>query len=93
MLVLTRRANEKIIIGNRLVNITLLHIGKMSVRIGIDAPKELSVHREEIYDKIMLNLPPSQAPSPAQVTLAVEQLNLIVTQKRKENEGNKDDNS
>lgn len=52
MLVLTRRHNEKIIIGNRLVNITLLHIGKTSVRIGIDAPKELSVHREEIYDKI-----------------------------------------
>lgn len=55
MLVLTRRTNEKIIIGNRLVTINLLQINANSVRIGIDAPKELSVHREEIYDQIKEN--------------------------------------
>ena len=58
MLVLTRYVGEKIIIGKGLVEIKILEISnnsqqKMSVRIGINAPKELSVHREEIYDRIL----------------------------------------
>lgn len=52
MLILTRTTGEKIIIGEHLVTITVLEINDKSVRLGIDAPKELSVHREEIFNRI-----------------------------------------
>ena len=51
MLVLTRKVNEKIKIGDDII-ISVLDIGKGGVRIGIDAPKSVSVHRQEVYDKI-----------------------------------------
>ncbi len=49
MLVLTRRPGESIIIGKNLIKIKVLNSNSYNVRLGIDAPKELSVHREEIY--------------------------------------------
>ena len=52
MLILTRRRGEKIIIGEKLITLTVLEVTRDSVRLGIDAPKELSVHREEIYYRI-----------------------------------------
>jgi len=51
MLVLTRKVNEKIKIGDDII-ISILEIGKGGVRVGIDAPKSVSVHRQEVYDKI-----------------------------------------
>lgn len=51
MLILTRRISESIIIGDD-VKITVLGVKGNQVRVGIDAPKHLSVHREEIYDRI-----------------------------------------
>lgn len=51
MLILTRRVGESIIIGND-ATFTVLGVKGNQVRIGANAPKEVSVHREEIYLKI-----------------------------------------
>ena len=51
MLILTRRIGETIIIGND-VNVTVLGVNGNQVRLGINAPKDTPVHREEIYNKI-----------------------------------------
>ena len=51
MLILTRRISESVIIGDD-VKITVLGVKGSQVRLGIDAPKEVSVHREEIYERI-----------------------------------------
>ena len=51
MLILTRRAGESLMIGED-VSITVLGVKGNQVRIGIDAPKDVAVHREEIYDRI-----------------------------------------
>lgn len=50
MLVLTRRAGEKLRIGEDIV-ITILQTGNQ-VKVGIDAPREMPVHREEIYQRV-----------------------------------------
>jgi carbon storage regulator len=51
MLILTRRINEGLRIGDD-VSITVLEIKGNQIRLGVNAPKDVSVHREEIYQRI-----------------------------------------
>ena len=51
MLILTRRVGETLMIGDS-VSVTVLGVKGNQVRIGVDAPKDVSVHREEIFNRI-----------------------------------------
>jgi carbon storage regulator len=51
VLVLSRKANERIRIGDE-ITITVTRISKDKVRIGVEAPKHMEVHREEIYERV-----------------------------------------
>ena len=51
MLILTRRINESLKLGND-ISVTVLGVKGNQIRIGVEAPKETPVHREEIYQRI-----------------------------------------
>ena len=58
MLVLSRKVNQRIKIGED-VTITIVHIDRDQVKIGIEAPREIEVHREEVYHRIQGSRPSS----------------------------------
>jgi carbon storage regulator len=63
MLILTRRVGEAVMIGEE-VTVTVLGVKGNQVRIGVNAPKTVSVHREEIFDRIKSeNSEPAERPS------------------------------
>ncbi len=51
MLILSRKVNEKFMIGND-VSVTVLSIKGGQIRLGINAPREIAVHRQEVYERI-----------------------------------------
>lgn len=62
MLILTRRVGESVIIGDD-ITLTVLGVRGHQVRLGVDAPKDVSVHREEIYQRIQQEKGEDEAPS------------------------------
>lgn len=54
MLVLTRRAGERIFVGGDII-ITIVDMAPGKVRVGIDAPKDVPIYREEVYERIQAN--------------------------------------
>ena len=52
MLILTRKVGERLVIGD-VVTVTVLGVKGNQIRVGIDAPHEVQVHREEIYHRIL----------------------------------------
>jgi len=61
MLILTRKVGESINIGDD-ITITILGVSGQQVRIGINAPKDVAVHREEIYQRIQAGLTAPEKP-------------------------------
>ncbi len=67
MLVFTRKAGESLVIGNE-IEVAILSVGGGSVKVGITAPRHISIHRQEVYEAIRrenLAASQSQIPSPA----------------------------
>jgi carbon storage regulator len=80
MLVLSRKLNQSIMIGDN-VRIVVVSVDRDQVKLGIDAPREIPVHRSEVFDEIQRAnreaagvaepVPPSEAAAPPIVTPAV----------------------
>jgi len=69
MLVISRKRDEVIVIGDK-IRIRVLRVGAEGVRLGVIAPPELSVHRQEIYDLIVAANRSAAAPSGSLTTMA-----------------------
>lgn len=77
MLVFTRRRNEAIMIGDG-ITVRVIRVGRNGVRIGVEAPPSISVHRQEVYDQIRAaNVSASGAPS--RIEAVVERLRAART--------------
>lgn len=58
MLILTRRVGETLMVGDE-VTVTVLGVKGNQVRLGVNAPRDVAVHREEIYQRIQIEQPTS----------------------------------
>lgn len=71
MLILTRRVGETLMVGDE-VTVTVLGTKGNQVRIGVNAPKDVAVHREEIYDRIQAEKNAESKAGPDDDNLRVE---------------------
>jgi carbon storage regulator len=77
MLVLTRKTGQKIIIAND-IEVTILETRGDAVKLGIEAPKHISIYREEIYEEIKkANLQATEQAKTSAVDGAIEAVSLI----------------
>ena len=77
MLVLTRKTGQKIIIANE-IEITILETKGDSVKIGIEAPKQITIYREEIFEEIKKsNRQATEQAQAVRLNEAIEAVNLI----------------
>ncbi|MBU1052864.1 MAG: carbon storage regulator CsrA [Proteobacteria bacterium] len=76
MLIITRKADEKIIIGDDIV-VTIIEVKGSVVKLGIEAPKSVSIHRQEIYDKILEQNLKAAEVDESDLTIAASILNKI----------------
>ena len=65
MLILTRRVGESVMIGDN-VTVTVLGVKGNQVRLGVNAPRDVAVHREEIYERIKTESGADERGSPSQ---------------------------
>ena len=65
MLILTRRVGESVMIGDN-VTVTVLGVKGNQVRLGVNAPRDVAVHREEIYERIKTESGAAERGSPSQ---------------------------
>ena len=63
MLILTRKVGESLMVGDD-ITVTVLGVKGNQVRIGINAPRDVAVHREEIYNRIQEGREPAPEPAP-----------------------------
>ncbi|NLY90314.1 MAG: carbon storage regulator CsrA [Firmicutes bacterium] len=77
MLVLTRKTNESIIIGDD-VKVTVVEVKGDQVKLGISAPKRISVHREEVYLEIQ-----KENRKAAEAGVGIDELNDMWKEKKK----------
>jgi carbon storage regulator len=61
MLIMTRRPNETLMIGTE-ITVTVLGVKGNQVRLGVNAPKNVAVHREEIFDRVQADKRETDAP-------------------------------
>jgi carbon storage regulator len=59
MLILTRRVGESLMIGND-ITVTVLGVNGNQVRVGVNAPKNVEVHREEVYERVQAERNPAK---------------------------------
>jgi len=80
MLILTRKLGERINIGDD-ITITLLEIQGARIKLGIEAPKRLSIHRHEIYEKIRQENVESSGINESDLSKAASLLNIASTKR------------
>jgi carbon storage regulator len=81
MLILTRRAGERIVIGDDIV-VTVVEAGRDTVRIGIDAPRHVAVHRFEVYEEIARENEAARSADPSDASAPVSAASITSVPRR-----------